>query len=186
MAAADAGATHAGLIMVAGTPRNLDLEQAGVLAAVARGEGLKPVGVFRDQDPDVVTRIAQEFSLGAVQLHGSESAEEVAKIRAGFEGEVWTAGFEQRGGDRLLFDSPGGGTGASCDWEAVAAHSAKGSAFLAGGIGPDNARAAQRTGVHGLDASSRLESAPGIKDRNEINALFEALRLPDRRLTNEA
>ncbi|GAA4024313.1 bifunctional indole-3-glycerol-phosphate synthase TrpC/phosphoribosylanthranilate isomerase TrpF [Sphingomonas swuensis] len=186
IAAADAGATHAGLIMVPGTPRCLDKEQAADLAAVARAEGLKPVGVFRNEQPEFVTEVAQQLSLAAVQLHGSESSDEVARIKAGIDGEVWTAGFEERGGDRLLFDSPGGGTGATCDWGAVTAHPAKASAFLAGGIGTDNARAAQATGVYGIDASSRLEQAAGIKDHDKLAALFDALRLPDRRMTDEA
>ena len=69
-AVAAAGATHAGLILVPDTPRHLDLEQAANLAAVARGKDLKPVGVFRDHDPEELTRIAQQLSLAAVQLHG--------------------------------------------------------------------------------------------------------------------
>jgi indole-3-glycerol phosphate synthase/phosphoribosylanthranilate isomerase len=186
MAVADAGATHAGLIMVPGTPRHLKMACAVDLAAASRGEGLKPVGVFRDEQHATVIRTASELSLAAVQLHGAEPVEVVSKVKAGVMGEVWTAGFNDRGGDRLVFDSPGGGTGATCDWSAVEAHPAKAGAFLAGGIGPDNARTAQRTGVHGLDASSRLEASPGNKDHNKIKALFEALRLPDRRQTNEA
>jgi indole-3-glycerol phosphate synthase/phosphoribosylanthranilate isomerase len=181
-AAAAAGATHAGIILVPGTPRFVEEGRAQALAEEARGAGLKPVGVFRDREPGEVRALADALGLAAVQLHGRETDAEVAQVREGFAGEVWTAGLEDRGGDRLLFDSPGGGTGEACDWNAVAGHPAKGSAFLAGGIGPDNARAAQRTGVHGLDASSRLESAPGIKDPTRITALLEALRLPDRSL----
>jgi indole-3-glycerol phosphate synthase/phosphoribosylanthranilate isomerase len=185
-AAARAGATHAGIIAVPGTPRAVGAKQAPALADAARSAGLKPVKVFRNEDPTAVARLAQELELAAVQLHGHESAAHVAEIRKGFGGEIWTAGFEGRGGDRLVFDSPGGGTGQPCDWQAVEQHKDKASAFLAGGIGPDNARAAQRTGVYGLDASSRLESAPGIKDHTKLKALFDALRLPDRRQTDEA
>jgi indole-3-glycerol phosphate synthase/phosphoribosylanthranilate isomerase len=157
-----------------------------VLAETARAAGLSSVGVFRDEDPRAVADIAHFLGLAAVQLHGSEPAANIQEIRRGFAGEIWTAGFDERGGDRLLFDTPGGGTGQTCDWGAVASHPAKASAFLAGGIGADNARAAQATGVYGLDASSRLEAAPGIKDRSKIQALFDALRLPDRRNTHEA
>lgn len=179
-AAAAAGATHAGLILVPGTPRALSADQAEALAETARSHGLKPVGVFRDLEPGKVAELAARLDLAAVQLHGEETAADVATLRDRFGGEIWTAGFEERGGDRHLFDSPGGGTGARCDWDAVRAHPAKASAFLAGGIGPDNARAAQATGVHGLDASSRLEAAPGIKDPAKVKALFDALRLPTR------
>nr|WP_314446046.1 bifunctional indole-3-glycerol-phosphate synthase TrpC/phosphoribosylanthranilate isomerase TrpF [uncultured Sphingomonas sp.] len=185
-AAAAAGATHAGIIQVRGTPRVVTAEQGCAVAEAARAAGLKPVGVFRDEEPRDVVRVAQALNLAAVQLHGNETPAAVTETRNGFDGEIWTAGFEERGGDRLLFDSPGGGTGVTCDWDAVAAHPAKSNAFLAGGIGPDNARAAQRTGVYGLDASSRLESAPGIKDHQKVQALFDALRLPDRRDSNEA
>jgi indole-3-glycerol phosphate synthase/phosphoribosylanthranilate isomerase len=181
-AAAAAGATHGGIILVLGTPRHVEIERARELGEAMRNAGLKPVGVFRDERPEEVAHVANGLQLAAVQLHGNETGADVAALREAFASEVWTAGFEERGGDRLLFDSPGGGTGATCDWNAVAAHPAKGSAFLAGGIGPDNARAAQLTRVHGLDASSRLESAPGIKDPNKIHALFDALRLPDRSL----
>jgi indole-3-glycerol phosphate synthase/phosphoribosylanthranilate isomerase len=181
-AAAAAGATHGGIILVPGTPRHVESGRARELGEAMRNAGLKPVGVFRDEGSEEVAHVADTLQLAAVQLHGNETVKDVAELRKAFAGEIWTAGFEERGGDRLLFDSPGGGTGATCDWNAVAAHPAKGSAFLAGGIGPDNARAAQLTGVHGLDASSRLESAPGIKDPNKIHALFDALRLPDRSL----
>lgn len=185
-AAARSGATHAGLILVRGTPRAVTADTAPALAEAARKAGLKPVGVFRDDEPRDVVRAAQALDLSAMQLHGSESREAVAEMRNGFDGEIWTVGFEERGGDRLVFDSLGGGTGRTCDWQAVSAHPDRSSAFLAGGIGPDNARAAQATGVYGLDASSRLEASPGIKDHDKLAALFDALRLPDRRQTDEA
>jgi indole-3-glycerol phosphate synthase/phosphoribosylanthranilate isomerase len=181
LAAARAGATHAGLIMVRGTPRAVTAQTSRGLADAARSAGLKPVGVFRDEEPRDVVRAAQALDLAAVQLHGSESSQAVAETRNGFTGEIWTAGFEDRGGDRLLFDSPGGGTGQACDWDQVRNHPARSSAFLAGGIGPDNARKAKALGTYGLDASSRLEASPGIKDHDTLRALFDALRLPDRR-----
>jgi indole-3-glycerol phosphate synthase/phosphoribosylanthranilate isomerase len=180
-AAAAAGATHAGLILVPGTPRALSLEQALPLAELVRAEGLKPVGVFRDAPVDEVLNAAEALQLAAIQLHGSETAASVDAIRSQFDAEVWTAGTDRRGGHRLLFDHGAGGTGEAFDWSTVAAHPELASAFLAGGIGPDNACAAQATGVYGLDASSRLESAPGIKDPERLRALFDALRPTDRR-----
>ena len=181
LAAADAGATYAGLIMVPGTPRALSLDDAEQLAGAARRAGVKPVGVFRDSPVGEVLAAAGRIGLHAVQLHGNESRDEVAAVRAGVGGEVWTAGATERGGHRLLFDSGAGGTGRAFDWTDIADHPDKGQAFLAGGIGPDNARAAQRTGVYGIDASSRLESAPGHKDPARVRALFDALRLGKRK-----
>lgn len=181
LVAAAAGATHAGLILVPGTPRALTLEQARPLAVLARAKGLKPVGVFRDASVDAVLAAAAELDLAAVQLHGQERADEVAAIRDAFPGEVWTAGVEQRGGHRALFDHGSGGTGETFDWNTIADHPALGAAFLAGGIGVDNARTAQATGAYGIDASSRLEVAAGIKDHDKLRALLEALRPQDRK-----
>jgi len=180
-AAATAGATHAGLIMVPGTPRALTAEAALPLAHVARQAGLQAVGVFRDSAPAEVLAAADRIGLSAVQLHGHEMPGEVAAVRAGFGGEVWTAGTAGRGGHRQLFDTGAGGTGEAFDWSDIAEHPGKAQAFLAGGIGADNARAGQQTGVYGLDASSRLESAPGRKDPAKLQALFDALRVDDRR-----
>lgn len=183
---AAAGATYAGLILVPGTLRALTIATAEPLAAQACSLGLRPVAVFRDAKPIEVIDAATRLGVAAVQLHGVESTDVVAEIKRQFDGEVWTVGFADRGGDRSLFDHPAGGTGEPIDWATVAAHPARSSAFLAGGIGPDNARAAQRTGVYGIDASSRLEVAPGIKDPHQIRAMFEALRLKSRRQYNEA
>lgn len=174
--AAAAGATHAGLILVPGTPRALTIEEARPLAALARAEGLKPVGVFRNASVDAVIEASEALNLAAIQLHGDESADTVEAIRALFDGEVWTAGKDERGGHRHLFDHGAGGTGEAFDWTDIAGHSGLSEAFLAGGIGANNARAAQATGVYGIDASSRLERAPGIKDQDKVRALFDALR----------
>ena len=180
-----AGATHAGLIFVPGTPRALDPSLARPLADAARAAGMKPVGVFRDAPPERVVAVANELGLAAVQLHGRESAEAIAQIRTGFAGEIWTACAPNadRPGDRLLFDSGTGGTGRAFDWSAVSGHPRLAGSFLAGGIGADNARAAEAVGAYGLDASSRIEVEPGIKDPNKIEALFAALRPDDRRMT---
>jgi indole-3-glycerol phosphate synthase/phosphoribosylanthranilate isomerase len=180
-AAAAAGATHAGLVLVSETPRALTAEQAQPLAELARAQGIKPVGVFRDAPVDEVLKAAEALQVAAIQLHGSETPDSVAAIRSLFDGEVWTAGCEPRGGHRLLFDHDAGGTGETFDWDLIADHPELACAFLAGGIGPDNARAAQATGAYGIDASSRLESAPGIKDPERLRALFDALRPTDRR-----
>ena len=182
-AAGAAGATHAGLIFVAGTPRALELEAARELADAARTAGMKPVGVFRDAPVATVLATADALGLAAVQLHGREDAATIADIRRGFAGEIWTACApdEDRGGDRLLFDSGAGGTGVAFDWTSIAAHPRLKDAFLAGGIDASNACAAQATGVYGIDVSSRIESAPGHKDHVLMQALFGALRTPDRK-----
>jgi indole-3-glycerol phosphate synthase/phosphoribosylanthranilate isomerase len=75
-----------------------------------------------------------------------------------------------------LFDSGGGGTGRSFDWALLSDREDLPKAFLAGGINPANAAPAARVGAYGLDLSSGVESAPGVKDPCRIDALFSALR----------
>lgn len=178
-----AGATHAGLVFVPGTPRALEPRRAGPLAEAARNAGVKPVGVFRDAPVPYMLAAADDLGLTAIQLHGSESSEAIAKLKAGFAGEVWTAcpPGGDRGGDRPVFDNGPGGTGQAFDWSLLQGEPRLSSAFLAGGIAADNARAAQATGAYGLDVGSRLETAPGRKDPLAVKDLFDALRPADRR-----
>ena len=181
--AGSAGATHAGLIFVPGTPRAIDPASALPLVEFVRNAGMKAVGVFRDEPSTEVIRVANGLGLEAVQLHGQESERDIIQIRQEWAGEVWTAGSAgtDRGGDRPLFDNGSGGTGECFDWGSLKDHPRLAQAFLAGGIGADNARAAQATGVYGIDAGSRLEAAPGRKDPAKVEAFFAALRLADRR-----
>ncbi|WP_185829105.1 bifunctional indole-3-glycerol-phosphate synthase TrpC/phosphoribosylanthranilate isomerase TrpF [Sphingomonas ginkgonis] len=187
-AAALAGASHAGFIFVPDTPRHLTPAAAAGLVEQARDAGMKPVGVFRDCPPDEVVRTANELGLGAVQLHGSESPEQIAAVRCGLapDVELWAAqdgdrlSASREGCDRTLFDSPGGGSGRSFDWSHLYDRQDLSHGFVAGGIGPDNAADAARLGAYGIDASSRLESAPGIKDHASIAAMMASLRTPTR------
>ena len=184
--AARSGATHAGLIMVPGTPRALDRQQASGLAQTAREFGLKTVGVFRNADATHVAESARSLYLDAVQLHGDEDAR---MVRAGLPMcvEVWsvsgvgtTVAEARPGADRTLFDTArdgqSGGTGAAFDWSLIAGRDDFAASFLAGGIGPDNARAAARVGAYGLDVGSAVEARPGVKDPAKVAALFAALR----------
>jgi len=183
------GATHAGLIFAQFSARTITAERGAALAAEARVAGMRPVGVFRDASVAEVIRIAEGAGLSAVQLHGSESDAEIAAIRAGLpeQVEVWaacavngSAPLRRKGADRSLFDNAGGGTGQSFNWSLVRERNDLPSAFLAGGLGPDNARAAQAVGAYGLDVSSRIECAPGLKDPDKVAALFAELRAPSR------
>jgi len=187
--AASAGATHAGLILVPGTPRALSLDEAQPLAASARGFGLKTVGVFRDSAPAEVASAALVLHLDAVQLHGSEGATDLADLRRRLPEtvEIWaacavdgSAAPRRENADRSLFDTSrdgaSGGTGAAFDWSLLDGRDDLATGFLAGGIGPANAAAAARTGAFGIDVGSGVEARPGQKDRGKVEALFAALR----------
>jgi indole-3-glycerol phosphate synthase/phosphoribosylanthranilate isomerase len=177
--AARSGATHAGLIFVPDTPRAVTCDQARGLVEAARAHGLKTVGVFRDSALEGVAAIATALNLDVVQLHGTE---DVAAVRAALppDIEIWAVcpgGAQPRAGaDRSLFDTGSGGTGKTFDWSQIEGRADLASGFLAGGIGPDNARAASRVGAYGLDVGSSVEARPGEKDFDKVTALFAALR----------
>ena len=188
-AAAEAGATHAGFIFAGQSPRRVAGE-AVQLAAQARRLGLQAVGVFGGNDRHEIGYLTRKLGLQAVQLHGDQDVRELrAELPA--ESEIWAVsgvgddvGSSRHGADRTLFDTRSGGrtggTGKVFDWSLVGGHPDLPKAFIAGGIGPANARAAQRVGAFGIDVGSCVEAAPGRKDRARLQALFEALRLPGR------
>ena len=189
--AARAGATHAGLIHVPGTPRGVDRSVGAELAGLARKHGLKPVGVFRDAANEDILAAVSSAGLSAVQLHGAEPDKQLVQLRARLPEavEIWgacrvngSAAPARVGGDRTIFDSGHGGTGEPFDWSLLAGRADLAMAFLAGGIGPANARAAEAVGAFGLDVGSGVELAPGLKDPVRVAALFDALRLSARGL----
>ncbi|WP_037499857.1 bifunctional indole-3-glycerol-phosphate synthase TrpC/phosphoribosylanthranilate isomerase TrpF [Sphingomonas jaspsi] len=187
--AAAAGATHAGLIMVPGTPREVDAAQARLLADHAHRQGLKAVGVFRDAPVDTVAAVANDIGLDAVQMHGRESERDIQGLRELLHHgtEIWAVRGvdgksvdQARAADRTLFDTAvkgaSGGTGSTFDWDVLKGVANLSASIVAGGIGPDNAAEAAQLGAYAIDVSSRVEAAPGIKDETKVRALFAALR----------
>jgi indole-3-glycerol phosphate synthase/phosphoribosylanthranilate isomerase len=125
------------------------------------------------------------LGLAALQLHGDEDEGYVRTLKERLPArcEIWKAMQVGRSvpgrfdaADRLLFDSGPGGTGKTFDWTLVRDHPTLAEAVVAGGIGPHNARAAQRLGAYAIDAGSALDETPGRKSANKIAALFDALR----------
>jgi indole-3-glycerol phosphate synthase/phosphoribosylanthranilate isomerase len=177
-------AAFAGFVFVPGSPRHVTAQQAAPLAGTARKTGMLPVGVFRDAPLGTVTDIATLMNLHSVQLHGREDVEYVRSLRRELPPacEIWTAlsvGREplaSRGGDRVVFDNGDGGSGRSFDWSLVKRHPDLPRSIVAGGIGPDNARAAAQLGAYAIDVGSALDVRPGRKSPDKIAALFAVLR----------
>lgn len=190
--AAAAGASHAGLVMVPGTPRAVNVGDAEAILGSARSP-IRRVGVFRNEKLMQVALTARTLELNAVQLHGAEDAGYIAGLRALLPEacEIWAAGAvgetvpEPRlGADRTLFDTSiggrSGGTGKAFDWSRIADRRELGRSLLAGGLNPGNARAASRLGAYALDVGSGVEAVPRWKDSGKVHAFFDALRLPVR------
>jgi indole-3-glycerol phosphate synthase/phosphoribosylanthranilate isomerase len=181
-------AAFAGFVFVAGSPRNITVDEAEPLCGIARRSGILPIGVFRNSPLNTIVDVAILLDLHAVQLHGSEDHEYVKELRSALPGscEIWTAvsvgkeSFASRCGDRILLDNGHGGTGRTFDWSKVQDHPELRKAIVAGGIGPHNAAAARQLGAYAIDVGSSVDVVPGRKSSAKIGALFDALRRPSR------
>jgi len=181
LAAVDAGANAIGFVFWPNSPRFIDPHRARAIAAQLP-PSVTPVGLFVNQPREYVNGVASLVRLGAVQLHGDETPEFAASIAAApviralavDKAAAWPEGAT------LLLDAHDpvqrGGTGRTIDWMAAAAIAARRRVLLAGGLTPDNvAGAIAQVRPFGIDVSSGVERAPGVKDHQRIRALFEAV-----------
>ncbi len=165
VAASMAGADALGFVFAPSKRRVTPEVAAGIAAKL--DPFVTVVGVFKDAPLEDVLETKRRCRLDVVQLHGSEDESFVSKI----PGKVIKAvTVEQLDKERyrnadLLVDSPGGGTGRTVAWESLGAFALKRRLILAGGLTPENVEAAIETvAPYGVDVSSGVESAPGIKD----------------------
>jgi phosphoribosylanthranilate isomerase len=195
-AAIDAGATHVGLVHFEPSPRHVSLEDAARLRAQVP-QGVKAVLLLVNANVETTGRAIDLVKPDVVQFHGKETPEWIAAVRTRAGVETWkalgvrsadtlanAARFEGAV-DRLLFDAPPpekatalpGGNGVGFDWSLLKNHAHRLPWGLAGGLNPANvADAIAATGAPLVDASSGLESAPGIKDVDLIRAFCKAAR----------
>ena len=194
-AAIRARADYAGLVFFPPSPRNLGLSEAADLAARAEGR-IARVGLFVDADDATLAEAVAAARLDVLQLHGEESPQRAAEVRARFGLPVWKAlpvaaradvlraDAYAGAADLILFDAKTpkgaalpGGMGLSFDWNLVAHWKGPLAWGLAGGLTPDNvAEAIRLTGAALADTSSGVESAPGVKDVDKIAAFCKAAR----------
>ena len=153
------------------------------------------VGVFVDAAlPDILAAV-EDFRLDGVQLHGHETPEAIAALKAHIPGvrivkSLAVAGpedLEQAEAyadvcDALLVDTKGklpGGNGRQFDWSVLQRYRGRLPFLLSGGIGPDDAqriRAFDVPGCIGIDLNSRFETAPGLKDVDALRTFIETVR----------
>ena len=145
---------------------------------------VKRVGVFVDEDPEEVKRLADNYSLDYIQLHGHETPEVISYLRtsasphprmikafniATEEDLSQTLPYEGLA-DLFLFDTKGqsvGGNGEKFNWDVLQAYHGETPFLLSGGIGPDDAaqvNAFRHPKCIGIDLNSRFELSPGLKD----------------------
>jgi phosphoribosylanthranilate isomerase len=141
------------------------------------------VGVFRDEAPKRVVEIANQIGLGAVQLHGMESVGDTRWIadRVGLTIKAFPAGhrnierFTEYAAQLLLIDGKSPGSGELFDWRLAEGVVDPGRLIVSGGLGPENVGAAiAHLHPRGVDVSSGVEAAPGIKDPGKLRAFIAA------------
>jgi phosphoribosylanthranilate isomerase len=194
-AALDAGADMVGFVFFAKSPRHLDWATARALGVKARGRA-KIVALSVDADDDALKRIVDALAPDLLQLHGRETPARVKEIgeltdRPTMKAigvaarEDFAAAWPYEGvADFLLIDAKPprdatlpGGNGRPFDWGLARDFRPRRPWLLSGGLDPETVEAAiAQSGASGVDVSSGVESAPGIKDPARIRAFVAAAR----------
>lgn len=203
--ALDAGADMVGLVFHPKSPRFVTTARASELAAMARGRaGI--VALIVDRTPDEASDIAQAIRPDWLQLHGRETPEQVSAIKAatglpvikalGIAGAEDITGIDgyRAAADRILLDAKPpkdaaypGGHGRAFDWALLATLDPALGFMLSGGLDPANVGQAIRIArPWGVDVSSGVESAPGVKDSSRIRDFVAAARAAATVATAEA
>jgi phosphoribosylanthranilate isomerase len=167
VAAAEAGASALGFIFYPKSPRYVTPERA---AEIGDGLPVWKVGVFVDETPAAIEAAICAARLDIVQIYG-DSAPAGARVWRAFRMVAGVGAPPVDGAEAVLLDGPANGV--SFDW--ARARNAADKVIVAGGLDASNVAEAIRTAEPwGVDASSRLESAPGIKDHEKIRAFVKA------------
>jgi phosphoribosylanthranilate isomerase len=194
-AALDAGADMVGFVFFPPSPRNISLDTARMLDARVKGRARK-VALTVDADDLVLARIVDALKPDMLQLHGHETPERVTAIKQRFglpamkvlaietKSDLAAIDAYTSVADRLLFDARPprdatrpGGLGKAFDWHLLENLNLSIPFMLSGGLHADNVADALRiTRAPGVDVSSGVESAPGVKDPEKIRAFVRAAR----------
>jgi phosphoribosylanthranilate isomerase len=193
--ALQAGADMAGFVFFPASPRHLDLETARDLGRQAKGRTIK-VALTVDADDATLANIIEALQPDILQLHGRETVARLRDIKQTFGLQVMKAiaietpadlaslpGYAAVA-DRVLFDARAprgatrpGGLGAVFDWHALENLDLKLPFMVSGGLNAENvAEAVRVTRAGGVDVSSGVERAPGVKDPEMIRAFIRAAR----------
>ncbi|MBI1357877.1 MAG: N-(5'-phosphoribosyl)anthranilate isomerase [Acidobacteria bacterium] len=187
LSAARAGATAIGLIFYPRSPRAVTMQQAALVAAVTPRSVLR-VGVFVNETPETIRALVEAAQLDIVQLHGDETPDFCAELH---DLRLWkalpvTEKFDPASVsvypvEAVLLDTPAGdrygGAGRTFPWAQAAAAREYKKVIVAGGLDGSNvAEAVRQAAPWGVDASSKLEARPGVKDAEKIRDYVDQAR----------
>jgi len=193
-AALSGGASHVGFIFFPKSPRNVTPQDAARLRQAARGRALA-VAVTVDADDAFLDTVVVAMAPDMLQLHGRETPARVAEVKARYGLPVMKAlSVAERAdldaiapyagiADRFLLDAKPpkgadlpGGNGIAFDWRLLEGLSGEVDYLLSGGLCAGNVgEALALVSPPGLDLSTGVETAPGIKDPALITQFFAAV-----------
>jgi phosphoribosylanthranilate isomerase len=169
LAAADAGASAVGFIFYPKSPRYVT---PGRAAELGEGLSLWKVGVFVDESPAAIESAMRAARLDVAQIYGSDAPPGMRVWKAFRVAEAFDKSRAD-GAEAILLD--GAANGVPFDWRL--ARAVEGRIIVAGGLTAANVAEAIRIAQPwGVDASSSLESSPGIKDHEKVRAFVKAAR----------
>lgn len=194
-AAARGGADFAGLVFHPKSPRHVTAEAARSLAQRLRGRVRLVALVVDPRDEDIV-HVMNNAVPDFLQLHGSESPARVNEVREKFglpvikvlpvadASDFANLPAYEEAADMLMFDAKPpanadrtGGHGVAFDWQLLRSRTISRPWFLAGGLNTENiARAIAASNAPGVDVSSGVETAPGVKSPEMIQSFIAAAR----------
>jgi phosphoribosylanthranilate isomerase len=195
--AVEAGADYVGFVFFPRSPRHITPEAARPLVELAFGR-IETIAVLIDPDDRLIDDILSTVRPSLLQLHGSETPQRVAAIRAhsglrtikaisvATAEDVAKAATYRGIADMILFDARApagsdvpGGHGLAFDWHALSSLRGERPFALSGGLDPDNVwEALVTTGADMVDVSSGVERAPGEKDPELVREFIQAARAP--------
>jgi phosphoribosylanthranilate isomerase len=201
-AALQAGADMVGFVFFPASPRHIGLNTAHDLGRQARGRALK-AALTVDADDATLANVVEALQPDILQLHGKETVARLRDIKQTFGLPVMKAiavetpvdlaslpGYAAVA-DRILFDARAprdatrpGGLGTAFDWRVLENLDLKLPFMVSGGLHARNVAEAVRVSrAGGVDVSSGVERAPGVKDPEMIRAFIRAARATEELIT---
>lgn len=173
---------YIGFVFARKSKRYVSPDEAAYLRSQLK-EGIIPVGVFVDEDIETICSLLEKNIIGAVQLHGNEGEDYIARLRQRtaaviiqafrINSEAHIEAVEKSTADHILLDS-GCGSGEVFDHSIL--KKIRRSYFLAGGLTPDNiGEIIAEYHPFAVDVSSSIETN-GFKDKNKMTAFVNAVR----------
>lgn len=177
------GATHVGAVRTPESPRRASLDEARAIFDRVASKATR-VLVFRDVPIEGVVRDASSSGADWVQLYGGSDADFERLESEGFrvlrvyrveeDSRALPALLDSSDARPALLDVAGGGTGRRFDWRLLGSE-APPFTFVAGGIRAENVEELLLHRPHGVDLSSGIERAPGVKDEEKLRMLFDRI-----------